>query len=148
LFRLVTEAAFVNPFSLRRSNLDVEISEGPVDASWRERTLQRVGRRLDALAPPGKLDLATFAEDERGLVEHTVMFEAFHRCLAPLDQLIEQQLSHTAGPLRVSFAQDFQRGLAARGVGPERAQRVFELFFQMRRAFYFISRGLVGQSSC
>jgi DNA-binding NtrC family response regulator len=48
----------------------------------------------------------------------------------------------------VSFAQDFRERLAARGLSRERAQHILAVFFQMRRAFYFISRGLVGASPC
>ena len=149
LFTLVTEAAFANPYSARRSRLDAEISEGPADdPAWVERMLRKVGERLAALAPQGKLDVSAYGAEDRDLVEHTVLFETFHRYLEPLDALIERQRSHRGGPLRVPFATEFQRGLTERGLAPERARRTLELFFQMRRAFYFISRGLVGSSPC
>jgi DNA-binding NtrC family response regulator len=149
LFRLVTEAAFANPFGIQRSRLDAEISEvSGDDPAWAPRMLQRVGKRLEALAPHGKLESALYAPEDRDLIEHTVLFETFHRFTEPLDTLIEQQRAQVGASVRVAFADEFLRGLSRRGIDAERARHALELFFQMRRAFYFISRGLVGKSPC
>ncbi|MEY4577258.1 MAG: hypothetical protein RL701_1961 [Pseudomonadota bacterium] len=149
LFRLVTEAAFANPFSVRRRKLDAEISEGPEgDPRWGERMLARVDRRLAALSQHGVLDSSAYVPEDRDLIDHTALFEAFHRFIVPMDQFIGQQREQLAGPLKVTFAGELQEHLRMRGQGPARAQHTLEVFFQMRRAFYFISRGLVGTSPC
>jgi len=144
LFTLVTEAAFANPFGVRRASLDAQISGAyPQDQEWNAVMLQRVGTRLRALAS-GRLNVAAFNERDRELVEYTVLFEAFHRFLEPLDTLIAAQ-EQTDVALKVPFARDFLESLTARGIASERAIRVLELFHQMRRAFGFIKRGLVGR---
>lgn len=147
LFSLVTEAAFANPFGERRQTLDGQISEGdPSVEDWATRMQERVGMRLEALRK-AKLHLCNLSESDRELVEYTVLFAAFHRFSGQLDDLIEAQRK-TSTPLRVSFADDFLASLASRGIAPERSLRMLELFHQVRRAYVFIKRGLVGRSAC
>jgi DNA-binding NtrC family response regulator len=146
LFSLVTEAAFANPFGVRRASLDQEISGAyPEEQQWIGVMLERVGARLRALGG-GELNVGAFAERDRELVEYTVLFEAFHRFLEPLDTLIAAQ-ERSDVVLKVPFARDFFESLSARGISSERAVRVLELFHQMRRAFGFIKRGLVGRGA-
>lgn len=170
LFTLVSRAAYENPFGEQRSLLDAAIADAsPTQASslpplspardseshrtpqlpdWRARMLARVGKRLSALSGPDPFDVRHFRGQERALVEDTVLFETFHRFLEPLDAFIGAQERAPDASLRVTFARDFLQGLVAHGVTPERAQRMLELFYQFRRAFYFISHGLVGDSDC
>ena len=147
LFSLISEAAFENPFGERRSHLDAAISESEIDdPSWSQRMLHKVGPRLHALAgQQPTLDVRAFATGDRELVEHTLLFEAFHRYAPELDRLIESQLRAGSTPVRVELADDFLRALIVAGIDPERAQRMLELFYQMRRAYRFIGR-LVGRS--
>jgi DNA-binding NtrC family response regulator len=148
LFSLVSEAAFANPFGERRSSLDAEITEASGDdPAWAERMLQRVDARLHALSERGPLDVRRFAHEDREVVEHTVLFATFHRFVGPLDAFIAAQERGGAGAQRAEFAEDFLRTLAAHGFGSEHALRMLELGYQMRRAFYFISRRLVGESA-
>jgi DNA-binding NtrC family response regulator len=116
----------------------------PVDLH--ARMLHQVGARLRALGARGPFDPSAFVAEDRALLEHTVLFEAFHRHLHALDRLIERQVQAADGPLRVEFATELVADLVARGFDPERAQRMLELFYQMRRAFHFIAAGLVGAS--
>jgi len=147
LFSLVTEAAFANPFGERRQALDGQISDGaPDDEHWIARMLQRVGTRLRALSSPS-LDVRTFVERDRELIEYTMLFVTFHRFVSQLDASIVAQ-ERSQKPSRLEFADEFLRTLTATGLTPERAVRVLELFHQMRRAYGFIKRGLVGRSAC
>jgi DNA-binding NtrC family response regulator len=146
-FGLVSEAAFENPFGNRRLHLDAEIAASAGDApEWRERMLQRVGARLRALSGQGPLDVRGFAGADRELVEHSLLFETFHRFVLDLDQLIERQAESRDAPLRAEFAPEFIGALTKAGLEPSHARRMLELFYQMRRAFYFIASGLVGRS--
>ena len=147
LFSLTSKAAFINPFSAERRSLDVKIIEGPeVDPTWVPRMLERLGARTRALLGGGALDLADFAAEDRSLIEPTLLFETFHRFVDAFDRLIERQSASHEAVLRVEFAGDFLRELVERGSQADRAHRLLELFYQMRRAFYFITRGLVGKS--
>jgi DNA-binding NtrC family response regulator len=147
-FALVSEAAFENPFAERRAQLDAEIAESAGDApDWRERMLSRVEQRLRGLSRRGKLDVGAYAGGDRELIEHTLLFAVFHRHVDALDRLIVAQARAREAPLRVGFAGEFLSALTGRGVARERALRLFELCYQMRRAFYFIATGLVGRSA-
>jgi transcriptional regulator with AAA-type ATPase domain len=148
LFSLIAAAVFTNPFSAERRSLDVAIAEGPdEDPTWVPRMLERVGSRTRALLGGRALELGSFAAEDRALVENTLLFETFHRHVDDFDRLIERAQADRAVAPRVEFARDCLRELEERGNPPERAQRLFELFYQMRRAFYFITRGLVGKST-
>ena len=51
-------------------------------------------------------------------------------------------------PLKVSFAERVLESLIKYGFSSPEALRYFAIFYQMRRAFFFIERGLVGTSPC
>ena len=89
--------------------------------------------------------MRAFAEPDRELVEHTCCSRRSTASCPRLDALIAEQERSAEAPLRVDFGDEFLRSLVQRGIAAERAQRLLELFYQMRRAYYFISRGLVGQ---
>ena len=149
---LVSDAAFANPFGARRRQLDAGLVESsPVanveDPHWTPRMRERLNARLRGLLAAGPAALARLPEHDRVLVENAVCFETFHRFIGELRDYIEAQESAGERPLRVSFAGELLRHLSAHGIASERALRIFELFYQMGRAHYFISRGLVGQSA-
>ena len=148
LFSLISRAAFENPFGARRLRLDAEITEGPEDdPTWVGRMLERVGARIRSLDASARVTPRAFVSEERELVEHTLLFEIFHRFAEHFDALIERQQAAPASTHRVEFARDFLGELSELGIAPERARRLLELFYQMRRAYYFILRGLTGKSS-
>jgi DNA-binding NtrC family response regulator len=136
---LVSEAAFTNPFGARRDVLDEGLAEGP--GEWTPRMLERLSARVR------DIDLGALPEGDRTLAENAICFEAFHRFSDQLDGFIEQQNAAGDSTVRVTFARDLLGQLVARGLHRERAHRVFELFYQMRRAYFFIARGLVGDSA-
>ena len=146
-FELVSRAAFVNPFSDERDALDVRIAqtEGD-DPDLIVRLIHRVETRLSALEAKGDLAPEAFAWDDWQLLEHAVLFEAFHRFVDRLDPLIEAQLAKGDEPVSVGFADDVLSRLTSRGIDRERAIRFLSLFWQMRRAYYFIVHGLTGVS--
>ncbi len=146
-FALVSRAAFVNPFSEERDELDARIAEaeGP-SPDLIARLLARLEGRLGALEERGELMAAHFVAEDWSTIEHAVLFESFHRFVAPLDALIEAQLAAGESSIEVRFADDLLRHLARRGLSTERAVRMLALFWQMRRAYYFIAGGLVGVS--
>jgi transcriptional regulator with AAA-type ATPase domain len=146
-FSLVSRAAFVNPFSHERDLLDARIAqtEGN-DPDLVPRLLARLETRLLSLEERGDLAPELYAPDEWALIELAVLFESFHRFADRLDALIEAQLAAGETPVPVSFAEELLSRLAQRGSSAERSVRIFSLFWQMRRAYYFIAGGLVGVS--
>jgi DNA-binding NtrC family response regulator len=145
---LVSRAAFLNPFGDERDRVDAEIAEtAPGDPAVLARLMAKVASRLEALEVRGRLDLSGWSAPERDLVEHAVLFDAFHRFADPMDELIAAQLESGSEPVPVDFARDLLGLLHRRGIDAARAHRMLTLFYQMRRAFYFVAHGLVGRSA-
>lgn len=145
LFGLVSRAAFANPFSPERDELDVRIAETrSSDPELIARLVVRLESRLEVLEKRGQLRGEPFATEDATLLEHAVLFEAFHRYGERLDALIEAQLSSGDTPVEVRFADELLAHLTRRGVGGEHAVRMLSLFWQMRRAYSFITGSLVG----
>jgi len=198
IFSLIAEAAFVNPFSAERVELDRRILEmalkkghslpkldvdesagigrgdgdgsdkaggegeclGSGDAgggefvygdlsglSWGAilpLAVEEVGRVICELEKDGAGRLGDFCEEDQKLVERVFLFDVFHKFVNHFDQLIIDQREAGAESLEVGFANDAIRIMVRRGFSALKAKRYFALFYQMRRAFYFIHNGLVG----
>lgn len=142
------QSAFTNPFSDERVESDRRITGFPADASFDavlRGLLAEVDRRLAALEP---LDLARFAAPDRDLVTVGLLFQLYHRCLAPFDALIQQQIKTGDEPCAAPFAAEAFDRLQRCGMSRADAALYVAVFYQLRRAFYFIDRNLVGASAC
>jgi DNA-binding NtrC family response regulator len=151
LLEAVSRAAFANPFSEDRLRLDQAIggpaAAGAAPEGCLEAALARVRRYLSETDAQGHKALDSFQEADRPLVLSTYLFDAFHRCAPDFDRLIQRQIEAGDQPCAVPFARGVLDGLAQRGVAQADAARCFAMFFQLRRAFYFIDRTLVGESA-
>lgn len=150
-FALVAETAFCNPFSERRPQLDAQIV-GHVVAPYSEAHLaeltQIVSQRIAKLEAAGMADVRRFPASERELMQTVFLFEIFHLFYQEFDQLIVDQVSAGATSLPVKFASTALNRMRQRGIGADEAARFFGMFYQLRRAYHFIVRGLIGQSAC
>jgi hypothetical protein len=134
---------FGNPFSLKRAELVAKLAPGTPfgDLTANREALARVvsARLGSALEEARRLNA-----EERALLEPAVLYVCYHRYVPQLDALIERQAKGGA-PLPVPFAEEAIGSLVQSGFAEERAARFFSLFFQLRRAFYFIVAGLAGE---
>jgi transcriptional regulator with AAA-type ATPase domain len=147
LFTLVSRAAFANPYSDERDAIDVRIAETQSsDPELIARLLARLEARLAVLEERGDLTGEPFVAEDATLLEHAVLFEAFHRYGDAFDALIQAQLGAGDAPVEVRFADELLAHLTRRGITGEHAVRMVSLFWQMRRAYYFITGSLVGVS--
>jgi transcriptional regulator with AAA-type ATPase domain len=148
-FQWVGTAAFANPFSEQRFELDVKIAGRFKDEDERGEFLKRaVSERVRRLDAAGKAHLRYYAGEERELMRNVFLFEAYHEVYARLNDLIDAQVKAGDSPVRVSFAGETLQLLQRRGFTAADALRFFGIFFQLRRAFYFIIHGLIGGSDC
>jgi hypothetical protein len=164
-FRLVSRAAFSNPFSQERDDFDRELAELPGGSSdLIGRVTARVATRLNALERRGRIELNGYGPDDAELLEHAILFHAFHEFTPQIDTLIHEQLHTRRRDIdpdsrlesrrmsrpptpesgQVHFADRLFQRLQHRSVPCERTRRVLELFYQMRRAHHFISGAFVG----
>ncbi len=150
-FERVSRATFANPFGETRETLDRSIaagagSRGALDLSRTHATVSARLADVAARSAGGRLDLSTLPSDERTLLEHAVLFDLFHRHVDRIDAFILEQRAAGDRSLRVPFARDVVPTLVDAGFPLAEAHRYLALFFQLRRAFYFIERSLPGTS--
>ena len=147
-FTLVAEAAFSNPFGRQRAELDRKMARtygAPGGGPDLVRVLGHLDARLEALDVRRGASLATYAGADRTLLENAVLFQIFHKFAEALDDLIVRQVRAGAASSPASFGRRMMAELAVHGWDAASAARYVGIFFQMRRAFFFIERGLTGQ---
>jgi DNA-binding NtrC family response regulator len=145
-FSLLSQATFANPFSADRDRIDRKLAAAPRGEGGTEvlaRLLARVRDRLQGLPTT---NLRRYPAEERVLVEEAILFDVFHRVADSFDALIQQQVAKGGKSVPVPFGKETLASLARAGFGAADARRYFELFYQLRRAFYFIERTLPGAS--
>jgi len=150
-FSLVARASWSNPFSDQRNQLDCEITSMPRSTSRRkviERVISLVSGNLAELDRGGHASLDQFSGDDRRVFGYAALFDIYHRLVGQMDALIEQQAASGEPVGRVTFAHEALASLSKRGYDEPSALRYFAIFYQMRRAFYFIERTLLGGSPC
>lgn len=148
---LVTHAAFANPFSAARTTLDKQIggTERPTSRAVQvDRAIARVRDRLHRLEKHGSAKISEYTGSDARTLGMAHLFEVFHQYLDAFDQLLLDQLKVGDTPLSVPFANDALATLLRRGFSENDAIRYFAMFYQLRRAYYFIDRSLPGESPC
>jgi DNA-binding NtrC family response regulator len=148
-FRLVSLAAFSNPFSDERIELDIKIAECPSDISIDERleyVSWKVKERVGKLKEKGKADIRLYSDDERLIMQSAFMFEIYFIFSKQFDKLIGNQLKEAEISCPVPFAGDSISMFLKRGFDMNEACRYFAILYQIKRAYYFISKSLIGQS--
>lgn len=148
---LVSAAVFHNPFSHAREAVDLELADARASmprAELLERVVRRVQTRLTKLAGARSLDVRHFRGEARERVEHAVLFLLFHRYADPFDAFIEAQVEGKASGQALPFTAQLMDELEAYGFRVDAAAHTLAVFFQMRRAFYFIDRSLIGRAPC
>lgn len=146
-FAALAEVAFGNPFSARRSELIVRLAPGakPGDLTVDREALARVvAPKLEPFLREGAEGLRHFDADERRLIEPALLYVGYHRCVPQLDALIERQAGQGGEPLAVPFGDEVIADLVRGGLAAEQAPRYFALYYQLRRAFFFMQRSLAG----
>jgi hypothetical protein len=150
-FRRIKRAIVSNPFSREREVVDRELAGIPEDRPTDDEVLEELLSRLSSLLSDiqkkrssAKKPLST--EDEQ-LFKYGVLFDLFHSYRPEFGSLINEQIAKGDESCRVPFAKDILHELTAAGFSEQDSLRILSLFFQMRRAFYFIG-SIRGESDC
>jgi hypothetical protein len=149
-FSRVSRAVFTNPFTEERVRLDLEIAgrSEPLPEAERIRSANaEINARIEHMERTHRADIRQYRGKDRVLLETSFLFEFFHRFLERFDHFIQQQVRSPDRSLKVPFVREALSYLQGRGFEAESVQRDFELVFQLRRAYFFIDRGLVGRSA-
>jgi len=117
--------------------------EAPGDLTSDREALVRV---VTPKVAPLVREAPRLSSDDRQLLEAALLYVTYHRYVPQLDEHIERQEKQGGEPLAAPFGEYAMRELVQMGFAEERAARFFALFFQLRRAFFFIDRALAGES--
>lgn len=150
-FELIFQSAFANPFSDQRVEVDTRIVGRPVDPLAEDHPATLIGPlspRVQKLDSQGLADVRRYTGRDRELMQTVLLFEIYHQCCRDFDQLILDQVKQGTESAPVPFAEAALTQMRQRGFGGSESVRFFGIFYQLRRAFHFIDRGLVGQSPC
>ncbi len=148
-FSLVSKAVFVNPFSEQRFELDKEMIGDSRNRPWSQivpQVIKEVAGHIEKLDACGFAKIPDFSPDDESLIRDIFLFDVFHKFMNRFDGLIIAQAQRGAEPVEAEFGDEAIGLLIKRGFAPDLATRCFSLFYQLRRAFHFIDRGLIGQS--
>ena len=149
-FTMVASAGFANPFSRERMELDRKITGISRSDLTREEMVQRVtakvAERLQMLEAAGQADIRLYEGEERRTVGVAFLFTVYHRFRNEFDAFIPKQVESGDVLCRVPFAGKAFAMLSRLGYTDEESHKYFAIFYQLRRAFYFIENGLVGLS--
>lgn len=141
-FQAVSAAAFSNPFSPERDQFDRVIggTAGPSRESSLEAAVKAVRLRTTALHSQGALSLKLYDQNDQELLANGILFDFFHTYLKDFDALIKEQLLAGDDPCPVVFSGELLALFRERGFSADAARQYFALFYQLRRAFYFINQ--------
>ncbi len=149
-FQLVTNATFTNPFSEERMQIDRQIAGAMNITEWRKlipKVVEAIDQQLKKLDKDGPCRMEDFDEKDANIMRYTFLFEVYHRHSLAFDDFIGKQ-QHSSEPLKVPFGTAAVRDLTHRGFCDNEAIQFFSMFYQLRRAFFFIHRSLIGKSQC
>jgi transcriptional regulator with AAA-type ATPase domain len=141
-FDALADVVFGNPFSAERAAQIVRLAPGAKlgDLTQDPEALARLV--TPRLQPWLEKELSA---EERQIVEPALLYVWYHRHVAKIDALIERQARQGGAPLPVPFADEVIADLVRSSFSEEASGRYLALFFQLRRAFYFILRSLAGE---
>jgi len=149
--QLVSRASYINPFSDEYEAQQRKIAGTGASVPYPEQiklTVERWNDQLHKLHVAGVTTLKQVLSEDRELLRYAFLYEIYHRFLSAFDELIADQIAAGERSAPVSFAGKALALFTRRGFDGAEARRYFAIFYQLRRAYYFIDRGLVGTSPC
>ena len=150
-FALLTKAILSNPFLDERSEILIqiipgytkEIKSGTIELGF---ITQGLEKRIGNLERKGLYQIQHFKRKDRQLLRDAFLLQAYRRFVKDFDKLIQNQLSLGQTPADVPFAEKVISQLKSRGFLVQESLHYLAMFYQFRRAFYFIDQALVGDS--
>ena len=147
-FRILTEFAFRNPFEKESLELAYKVAGGeyPAGEQLRSQVFETIKKKIGQVTLNGKFTWKQFAGEDRNLVRFALLHDSYYRCFSKFDDFILRQIKEDLADQPVSFAQEALILMRSRDFSVDDSLRYFGFFYQLRRAWYFINHGLIGQS--
>lgn len=152
-FEKLAAIIFSNPFSVTQAQIEDSLGE-PVSADLYHEynkyavLLPKLREHLSTLQSQGVNRIQDVHERDRQALTYAYLFNIYHLFLDDIDELIMRQFDAGLEVVSVPFAKRLLDKMDQVGLDEQAADRYFALFYQIRRAFYFIAQNLVGDSAC
>ncbi|MCG8572573.1 MAG: sigma 54-interacting transcriptional regulator [Spirochaetes bacterium] len=149
LFELITQAIIANPFGDERTLLDAEISGISPECSYRERiekVIEIVFQKVQNLILQKRVSVLRYKGRDAFLIRNALQFFIFHKYIPQFDQYILDQFAAGDQPLILPFAVELIDQLKQFDFTEGEIAHFLAFSFQIRRAFYFIRKSIVGCS--
>ena len=146
--RILTEFAFRNPFEKKSLRLAHQVAGGeyPPGEQLRRQVFGKISQRVEQATDHGRYNWRDFSGEDQDLVRIALLHDSYDRCYSQFDDLIIKQIGDGQSDSTVSFAGETLNLLRQRGFSDDDSRRYFSFYYQLRRAWYFINDGLIGQS--
>ena len=150
-FAAIAELIFSNPFDDLREQIVALVPGAPRATGSMSNhpfsvVVPAVEERLKKLEADGIAATADVAVRDRENFGYVLLFRTYHHYADRFDALIAEQLARGDEPVAVAFADALLGDLRACGFNNDDAVRYLGLFYQLRRAYYFIADSLLGDS--
>ncbi|MBK1723596.1 sigma-54-dependent transcriptional regulator [Thiocystis violacea] len=150
-FALLTETVYANPFGTDQARLSRLLGQAaPANtvsqANLYDKLMPALEQRLAGLRSRGLERLDQLAGADQMLMRQVFLFHGYQRHYAYFDGLIEHQRLGRASAPDLDWLQGLLDSLLGYGFDPKESRRWIALYYQLRRAYYFIERALVGRS--
>jgi len=150
-FGLLVETVYANPFGSDRERLarllGRETSGGLVSqADQYMEITPLLEDRMKAVHERGLTRIERFQPPDRELMRQVLLYYAYQRHFPALDALIENQVEGGGQSPILPAGAEILAELRSYGFESADARRFVALFYQLRRAYHFIDRALVGCS--
>lgn len=145
----VYNSARLNPFSIERLSSDAAAAGSVGSGLYFPHITDLIGKldnRLRVILGEPCSTWRDFPSDDAVLIIAGILFLVFHRHSKALDDYILAQSEKSGPPLTAECGASIFADLKSRGFSTALAERYVGIFFQLRRAFFFISGGLIGES--
>jgi DNA-binding NtrC family response regulator len=149
--QVLAEVIFSNPFSFDKKKIENILGhtiEQDLDEHHYIALIPVLKQYLDQLAMQGIESVNDVSGKDKILLEYAYRFEVYHDYVDDFEELINKQTQQGVEPVTVWFAKPVIRKLIKRGFTEEEALRNLALFYQLRRAYYFIIQALSGHAPC
>ena len=145
----VSMLAFGNPYGETGRAVRQALSESKSQKSENMYDLvhARVHARLARLKEKQTYIISAYGEQDRSLLHHAVLFDALHTARKAFDALAAEQLRRGTRACKVEFVSGLIERLTLSGMAKSVALHYLSIYYQMRRARYFLDKTLIGNSA-
>ncbi|MBP7653403.1 sigma-54-dependent Fis family transcriptional regulator [Candidatus Dependentiae bacterium] len=151
IFSMISEAVFANPFSDERLEIDRKISKSDYCLT-RDQIFERLTRTVEhytiKLNNENRANIKYYTDRDKSVITSFLLFEIFHKYIDRFDKLILKQMESGDKSCHVNFTNEIIKVFNDYGFSEDESLHYTALFYQLRRAYYFITSLLIGKSKC